>query len=178
MLKLIALTTLVIFPILLLLLLQIKFLPFHDVTITWVQRTALFLDIVLLWLLRPPVLAELGVEIFGGVRVRARVLRGIGLVLAVVMCIAALWFSIVVATIPDEWQETALAALKGPRWRIAYVEYGKEKTKLFSTHDLLFAGDVNPATRRRDSLFSNSLVLPGFNLYEALKVDDPNKLAW
>src|ERR1700720_1365460 len=35
MLKLIALTTLVAFPILLLLLLQIQFLPFHDVTITW-----------------------------------------------------------------------------------------------------------------------------------------------
>ena len=42
MLKLIALTTLVVFPILLLLLLQIQFLPFHDVRITWAQRGALF----------------------------------------------------------------------------------------------------------------------------------------
>ena len=42
----------------------------------------------------------------------------------------------------------------------------------------MFAGVVNPATRRRDSLFSNTLVLPGFNLYEALKVDVPKKLAW
>ena len=34
------------------------------------------------------------------------------------------------------------------------------------------------STRRRKSLFSNTLVLPGFNLYEALKIDDPKKLAW
>ena len=79
MLKLIALTTLVLFPILLLLLLQIQFLPFHDVTITWAQRAALILDIVLLWLLRPPILADLSVEIFGGARILARVLRGVGL---------------------------------------------------------------------------------------------------
>jgi hypothetical protein len=68
--------------------------------------------------------------------------------------------------------------LDRPRWRIAYEEGGKEKTKLVSTHDLLFAGDVDDTTRRRKSPFSNTLVLPGFNLYEALKIDDPKKLAW
>ena len=52
------------------------------------------------------------------------------------------------------------------------------KKNWFRTHDLFFAGDVDPTTRRRKSLFSNTLVLPGFNLYEALKVDDPEKLAW
>jgi hypothetical protein len=177
MLKLIALT-LVVFPILLLLLLQIQFLPFHDVTITKAQRAALFLDIVLLWLLRPPIFADLSVEIFGRARVFARVLRGFGLVLAGVTSILALWFSIVVATMPNEWQETAFAWLDSPRWRVAYVEYGKEKTKLVSTRDLLFAGEVDETTRRRTSLFSNTLVLPGFNLFEALKIDDPKKLGW
>jgi Pentapeptide repeats (8 copies) len=39
-------------------------------------------------------------------------------------------------------------------------------------------GGVNPITRRRDSPFSNTLVLPGFNLFEALKIDDPKKLEW
>jgi uncharacterized protein YjbI with pentapeptide repeats len=37
---------------------------------------------------------------------------------------------------------------------------------------------VDPITRRRKSLFSNTLVLPGFNLYEALKIDEPKKLEW
>ena len=119
MLKLIAVTTLVVFPILVLLLLQIQFLPFHDVTITGAQRVALILDFVLLWLLRPPILADLSVESFGRARLFNQALRGFGLVLAGVISILALWFSIVVATIPGEWQETALAALDRPRWRIA-----------------------------------------------------------
>ncbi len=91
------------------------------------------------------------------------------------MSLLALWFSIVVATIPGEWQETALAALDRPRWQVTYEEAGEEKTRLGSTHDLLFAGVVDPTTRRRKSLFSNTLVLPGFNIYEALKIDDPKK---
>jgi hypothetical protein len=173
MLKLIALTTLVAFPVLVLLLLQIQFLPFHDVTITWAQRAALFLDIVILWLLRPPILADSSVESSGHARLFSRVLQGFGFVLAGVTSIAALWFSIVIATIPDEWQETALASLNPPVRRAAYWE-----TKAITARDLLFAGDVNPSTRRRDSLFSNTLVLPGFNLFEALRIDDPKKLAW
>jgi uncharacterized protein YjbI with pentapeptide repeats len=131
-----------------------------------------------LWLLRPPILADLSAESFGRARVLARVLRGFGLGLAGVTSIAALWFSIVVATIPNEWQETALAVLDRPRWRVTDVKDGKEGTKRVSTHDLLFAGEVDETTRRRKSLFSNTLVLPGFNLYEALKIDEPKKLAW
>jgi uncharacterized protein YjbI with pentapeptide repeats len=178
MLKLIALMTLVVFPILLLLLLQIQFLPFHDVRIIDAQRAALFLDILFLWLLRPPILADLSVESFGRARVLARVLRGFGFVLAGVISIVALWFSIVVATIPGEWQETALAALDRPRWQITYKSWAGERTKLVSTHDLLFAGEVDETTRRRKSPFSNTLVLPGFNIYEALKIDDLEKITW
>ncbi len=171
MLKLIALTTLVAFPVMVLLLLQIQFLPFHDVDITRAQRGALFLDIVVLWLLRPPILADMSAESFGRARIVALVLRGSGFVLAGVISFIALWFSGVIATIPGEWQETALAMFNGPRWQTA-------DGKLVSTHDLVFAGVVDETTRRRKSLFSNTLVLPGFNLYEALKIDDPKKLAW
>jgi uncharacterized protein YjbI with pentapeptide repeats len=184
MLKLIAATTLVAFPILLLLLLQIQFLPFHDLSITNAQRTALVFDIVLLWLLQRPVFAGLSGERSGYPRVFVRALQDFGLVFAVVASTAALWFSIVVATIPGEWQETALAALDPPRWQVAFRERDQvqerdvTKTKLVSTHELLFAGEVDETTRRRRSLFSNTLVLPGFNLYEALKIDDPKRLAW
>jgi hypothetical protein len=169
MLKLIALTTLVVFPVLVLLLLQIQFLPFHDWEITWAQRAALFLDLVLLLLLRPPILADASVESSGRARLIARFVRAFGLVIVGIISIAALWFSIVVATIPGEWPEIALARLDRPRWWSTYI---------VSTHDLFFAGDVDRTTRRRKSLFSNTLVLPGFNLYEALKIDEPKKLAW
>ena len=108
-------------------------------TITWAPRAALFLDIVLLWLLRPPILADLSVESFGRVWFR-RVLRGFGLVLAGVMSIAAIWFSIVVATIPTEWPETALAALDRAQWRIADVRFGEKKTKLVSNLQSLVRG--------------------------------------
>jgi len=168
MLNLIALTTLVVFPILLLLLLQIQFLPFHDVSITNAQRVALFFDIVLLWLLRPPIFTDLSVEIYGRMPVLARVPRSFGL--ATVMSILALWFSIVVATIPGEWQETVLASLNPPLRRVGHYT--------ITPRDVFFAGEVDNTTRRRKSLFSNTLVLPGFNLYEALKIDDPKKLAW
>ena len=171
MLKLIALTTLVVFPILLLLLLPIQFLPFHNAKITWAQRAALILDIVLFWLLRPPLFSDMSVESAGRARAVALVQQGFGLVLAGVTTITTLWFAIVVTTIPGEWQEAALAALDQPLWWVA-------DDKQVSSHVLLFAGDVDQTTRRRKSLFSNTLVLPGFNLYEALKVDDPKKLAW
>src|SRR5208283_2713286 len=44
-----------------------------------------------------------------------------------------------------------------------------------SLHDLLFNGSVDEITRRRKSLFSNTLVLPGFDALEAAKID-PKKL--
>jgi hypothetical protein len=175
MLKLIALTTVVIFPILVLLLLQIQFLPFHDMMITRAQRVALVLDIAVLWLLRPPVFGGLSGERSRHTLIYVWARRGFGFVLAGVTSIAVLWFSIVVATIPGESQETALASLDRPLWRISSATEG---TKLVSTHDLLFSGEVDQTTRRRKSLFSNTLVLPGFNIYEALKIDDPKKLAW
>jgi uncharacterized protein YjbI with pentapeptide repeats len=48
--------------------------------------------------------------------------------------------------------------------------------KRTSVHDLLFNGEVDEVTRRRKSLFSNTLVLPGFDVLEAAKIDDPKKL--
>jgi hypothetical protein len=81
-LKLIAVLTLIVCPILVLLLLQIQFLPFHDVSITWAQRAALFFDLVVLWLLRPPILADLSVDRAGRALIIARGLRWLGFGLA------------------------------------------------------------------------------------------------
>jgi uncharacterized protein YjbI with pentapeptide repeats len=158
MLNYISLVTLVLFPVLVLLQLQIQFLPFHDPRVTWAQRSVLFLDLVLMWRLRPTIPANFRVESSRRVRVLARVLRGFGFVLPGIMSIAAIWFSIVVATIPGEWQETTLAVLDKPRW-----------------HDLLFEGEVDKSTRRRKSLFSNTLVLPGFKIHEAQEIDESKK---
>jgi uncharacterized protein YjbI with pentapeptide repeats len=148
------------------------------VRITNAQRAALVLDVVILWRLRPPIFADLSVESFRRARLVSRALRVSGLIFAGIMSTMALWFSIVIATIPGEWQETALAALNPPMRRFDVDSDGEKETKSVAVRDLWFAGDVNGTTRRRDSLFSNTLVLPGFSLYEALKIDEPKKLAW
>jgi hypothetical protein len=56
MLKLIAWFSLVIGPVLLLLLIQAQFLPYHLEWVTWVQRFAVLVDVFLLWALWPAVL--------------------------------------------------------------------------------------------------------------------------
>ena len=55
MLKLIAWISLIIGPVALLVFFQLQFLPYHDDVITWWQRFAVLIDIVLLWTLWPAV---------------------------------------------------------------------------------------------------------------------------
>jgi hypothetical protein len=55
-LKTIAWISLVIGPVLLLLLIQAQFLPYHLEWVTWVQRVAILIDVILLWALWPAVL--------------------------------------------------------------------------------------------------------------------------
>lgn len=182
-----AATSLVVLPIALLLLLQFQFLPYHDVSITQAQRVALALDVVLVWLLRPPTLSGgVGGWSFhggdGSKRNSATAMQEVGLAGAAFLTLAALWLSFAVATVPGELSQKVSAILDPPSWRVTYVdeEYGvrEEKTKPVSAHDLLLAGQVDKTSRRRKSLFSDTLVLPAFNIYEGLKIDDPKKLEW
>jgi hypothetical protein len=55
-LKAIAWVSLVIGPVLLLLLIQAQFLPYHLEWVTWVQRFSVLADVILLWFLWPAVL--------------------------------------------------------------------------------------------------------------------------
>jgi hypothetical protein len=47
--------SLVVGPVLLLMLFQLQFLPYHSEWITWCHRLAVFVDLVLLWILWPPI---------------------------------------------------------------------------------------------------------------------------
>ncbi|WOF74681.1 pentapeptide repeat-containing protein [Parvibaculaceae bacterium PLY_AMNH_Bact1] len=47
--------TLVFFPIIFLLFLQLQFLPYHDEALTWWHRLAVFIDMVLLWIFLPAI---------------------------------------------------------------------------------------------------------------------------
>ena len=123
-LKTIAWTTLAFFPVLVLLLLQIQFLPYHDVNIINAQRAALIIDIALLWVLRPPLLSdrrEKSSARSSFPRSPARWLslvtvptRWLTLATAGLMSIAPVWLSLLVATIPGEWQGQGIGWLDPP----------------------------------------------------------------
>jgi uncharacterized protein YjbI with pentapeptide repeats len=156
-LRLISWSTLAIAPILLLLLIQLQFLPFH---LSWIARThrlALVADLVLIWWLWRKILSGRDPATPRSVPVWAWRALGVFLTVFVVL------FSCVVATFPGEAENNLLA-----EWdtsgRAAWVR------------DRIFQSPVDKTTRRRLLPVSNTLVLTGFNIYEGLKIDDLDKL--
>jgi uncharacterized protein YjbI with pentapeptide repeats len=166
-LRAIAWSSLVVAPVLLLLLMQIQFLPFHSLAIAWTQRTALLADLGLIWWLWRKILS--GREIDGGSRRASGVWPGLGLALSA----GAVLFSWTAATFPGEWQER-----HWPDWRPFPVADRDGRPTKVSFHDWVFNLPVDDTTRRRKSLFSSTLVLPGLNIYEGLDIDDPKKAEW
>ncbi len=104
-LRAIAWVTLVIAPILLLLMMQIQFLPFHSSFITWTQRLALVVDLALIWWLWGKILSG---RVPDGRGRGSWGWAGLGFVFS----LAAILFSGAAATFPGEWQEDHL-----PEWR-------------------------------------------------------------
>ena len=164
-LALIASITLVIAPLALLLLLQIQFLPYHDGLITWVHRIVLALDFWLIWWLWRKTLAAQSET--AELRWRTAGIKA----LSIAATAAVVIFSWAVATLPGEWERPPLARIAS----IAPLALNKWRS---AGNEWLFNGPVDQTSRRRASWFSNTLVLPGFSLYEALKIDDPKKVEW
>ena len=163
-LKLVAWISLVIGPVLLLLLLQIQFLPYHLWWVTWVQRCALLADLILLWFLWAAVL-ECSSEI-----TFPRFWHSRGLTALALLSLVPIGLAFTAATFPGEWLDEHVGNKEWipPKW------LGQEDWT--SVHNLLFNGAVDEFSRRRGSFFSNTLVLPGFDAIEARKIDDPKKL--
>lgn len=92
--------TLVVIPVLLLLFIQIKFLPYHSVEVTWSHRIALLVDVAMLiligvFLIRPEA------SFFKAVA-RSVVFYPLGFVTTVGVFVAVTLFSLFVATVPGE----------------------------------------------------------------------------
>ncbi len=171
-LKAIAWITLVIGPVLLLLLIQVQFLPYHLEWVTWVQRLALLADVVLLWALWPAVL---------GGRSEIRWPRIWRYPVAAVVSLVPIALAFVVARYPGEWVDEHVGHTRWipPNPVTAWLgarDPEKNTPTATSVHDLLFNGPVDDVTRRRKSLFSNALVLPEFDALAAARIDDPKKL--
>jgi hypothetical protein len=105
-LSLMTLITLAIAPVALLLMFEVKFLPYHSEWITWLHRALLSIDLVLVWTLWPGYLSGWGARL----RPKAAgwlVVPGVG-------SAAALAYAVMVATFPDERIYLATYWLHGP----------------------------------------------------------------
>ena len=101
----IAWVTLVIAPILLLLLMEIQFLPFHNGTITLAHRVVLVADLILVWWLWGTIISGRPVDDRRRRIVSARSALG-------ALCTCVVLFAWTAATFPGEWLEDHL-----PDWR-------------------------------------------------------------
>jgi uncharacterized protein YjbI with pentapeptide repeats len=166
-LKVIAWSSLVVGPVLLLLLIQVQFLPYHREWVTWVQRLAVFADVILLWALWPAVLDGRSKIAWPQVW-RHKVFT--------VLSLVPIWLAFITATFPgdliDEWI--------GP-WEIippnqVTAWLGQDEDGWTSIHNILFHGKVDQTTLRRKSYFSDTLVIAYFDALAADKIADPKKL--
>jgi Pentapeptide repeats (8 copies) len=165
-LQLIAQISLVIGPIALLVFFELQFLPYHDEKISWWHRIAVLADIVLLWILWPPIARGKRAGLS-----RADLRHGKIVALAFASLVPVLLVT-AIATIPGEWPQDNLPSLQFVPWRD-----GKDTPwHLTSLRELLVAGDVDFAGRKPKSLWSNRLVLPGFDAIDHAKFDSEAKI--
>jgi uncharacterized protein YjbI with pentapeptide repeats len=152
-LRLIATTTLVISPVLLLILLQVKFLPYHSILIVWIQRFCLLADILLIWLLLPAAL-----QVKNEPR-RRRLTRS-----KVALCAGAatVIFSWGYASFPGEFQQRMWDYIDLPDGKFNHIIAKSLRLDGFNIYASLGSGD------RRDEEGRNfSLDLDGRNLSAA-----------
>jgi hypothetical protein len=166
-LKSVATISLVAGPIALLILFQLQFLPYHSPPISWWQRIAVVLDLVLLWLLWPPIARGettlLGWKDLGRLKVAAWLPASL---LPLLLVFA-------VATFPGEWLEQQLYGVAP----VNLTTGEPVQTHWWAwPHKLSVAGDVDYGLRRPESLWSNRLVLPDFDIGDRLKFDAEGKL--
>jgi uncharacterized protein YjbI with pentapeptide repeats len=177
-LRLIIWTTIAAGPILLFLVIEIKFLPYHDTLVTWWHRLLLTIDIILVWCFWP--LIRLPAQKYYGSKLSI-----------VWFCVAAaiIIFVVLIATFPGEIQDRNVLAtaewipIHKSKKTVKSDWYQPQAENLFvprrlydlpgwhltSLYSVLFLGNVNSVDGRRDSVWSNTLVLPDFKLSQGTK---------
>ena len=140
--------SLVIGPVALLVFFELQFLPYHSELISWWHRVAVVVDLALLWTLWPLITG--GPD---GLHTPSRLRTGAKLVATAL----PVFLVFMIATFPGEALERAFAHVP--------------------LRQTLVAGEVDAATLRPTSWFSNRLVLPALDLLDHDKIDTLAKLA-
>ena len=149
-------TTLVLLPILVLLNFQIAYLPWHDATVTMLHRVYLAADILIVVLLGTLIIAP-ELKFFAAL---GAVLKGhTGTLMGMLaLSVAALVFSNLIATIPDEKLDRTAALL----WPVPVDPDGhpnRAARMAFWPTAWLFDGKIDQIKGKPESLFSRNLVV-------------------
>jgi uncharacterized protein YjbI with pentapeptide repeats len=165
---LIALISLVLAPVALLVFFELQFLPYHHDWITWWQRLAVGIDLLLIWLFWPTIALRQEAEQETTPRRPVPVIQRVGTIGSMyAISVASVLLVGVVATFPGE--------------RLEAVQHQVNPTfvqeALVAVREALVAGKVDTARRKPESLWSNRLVLPGLDVIERTKLDSEAKIA-
>jgi hypothetical protein len=153
---LIALISLVLAPVALLVFFELQFLPYHHEWITWWQRLAVGIDLLLIWLFWPAIALRQEVEQEPTRRRPVAVIQRLGTIGSMYAISGASVLLVgVVATFPGERLEAVLDQ---------HVNPTVVREALVAVREALVAGKVDTARRKPESLWSNRLVLPGLEL--------------
>jgi uncharacterized protein YjbI with pentapeptide repeats len=158
-------------PIALLAFFQLQFLAYHNEAITWWQRIAIVTDLVILWILWPSV-------VLGGIGLTLRDAGRWKLVGTALASLATVLLAFTIATFPGEWLHNNLPSIRLVPWK-DHKESRVSETdwRRASLHELLVGGEPDLGARRPKSVWSNRLVLPGFDVIDRNKLDSEEKIA-
>ena len=142
--------TMAVAPLTLLLLIQLKFLPYQDSLTTWVHRGLIAADLVFLCIYWSDVAGHLELRQISKTW-RAR--------LAAAGALLVLLASVFVATFPGEWVDKN-SLTRALDWAKPIPSYHHGKVVWLSFMEALLSGSIDNSTGKRTGLFSNYLVLP------------------
>jgi uncharacterized protein YjbI with pentapeptide repeats len=161
--------SLVVGPIALLVLFQLQFLAYHSEWITWWQRIAVVVDLVLLWILWPRIARGQTAGLVWVDFKRAKV--QLGLLVSILPALLV----VTIATFPGEWLEMKLPPVPlipttwGARTLPSVQAIRTTESRWATLHELLVAGN--------GSLWPNVLVLPNVELGDRVRLDAEGKIA-
>jgi uncharacterized protein YjbI with pentapeptide repeats len=184
---LMVLTTVILLPLILLLWAQVRFLPYHDLAITWNHRAAVLVDLLLLWLFWPLLLPPVPRTASAAParhrwrvvqhRVSARRFRwGIGLI---GLTLVTLVFSWGIAVLPEEGMERRMVSIASQlSGGLVHTDSVRDDKRVFKLTYWLFETPGAPFHRNLQ-LQEQVLVAgePAAEVLTALRSDDKTKQA-
>jgi len=162
-LRLIAWTTLVFAPILLLLFFQAQFLPFHSNPTTQLQRLIIVADLAVIWFLWRPIIDR-----------TQRLVRSSSFArrFSIFATALVIFTSLTLVTFPGDWLDKVPSCRCIP---LTLPVKWKDSEDWTSLHDLLFNGPVDLVNWKPNSPWADRLVVPGIDLIDHSKFDKDEK---